>query len=57
MFKNLKNYKKKPLSVEVLLIKSNQIYSQAKKIEKWSKNLYVKIPIVNTKGFDIKQNY
>ena len=50
MFKNLKNYKKKPLSVEVFADQPDQIYKQAKKIQEWSKNLYVKVPIVNTKG-------
>ena len=48
--KILKVTKKKPLSVEVFADKSNEIYSQAKEIKKWDKNLYVKIPIVNTKG-------
>ena len=56
----VKNYKsqclkilkitKKPLSVEVFADQPDQIYKQAKKIQEWSKNLYVKIPIVNTKG-------
>ena len=50
MFKNFKNYKKKTFSVEVFADHSDQIYKQAKKIKEWSKNLYVKIPIVNTKG-------
>ena len=50
MFENFKNYKKKPVSVEVFADKPNEIYDQAKKIKKWNKNLYVKIPIVNTKG-------
>ena len=56
----VKNYKsqcmkilkllKKPLSVEVFADSPNEIYNQAKKIKDWDKNLYVKIPIVNTKG-------
>ena len=54
MFKNFKNYKKKPLSVEVFADVPNEIYVQAKKIKEWSKNLYVKIPIVNTKGLHFK---
>ena len=48
--KILKITKKKPLSVEVFADQPDQIYRQAKKIQEWSKNLYVKIPIVNTKG-------
>ena len=48
--KILKITKKKPLSVEVFADQPDQIYKQAKKIQEWSKNLYVKIPIVNTKG-------
>ena len=48
--KILKITKKKPLSVEVFADNPDEIYSQAKKIKEWSKNLYVKIPIVNTKG-------
>ena len=48
--KILKITKKKPLSVEVFADESHEIYKQAKKIKEWSKNLYVKIPIVNTKG-------
>ena len=48
--KILKIKKKKPLSVEVFADQPDQIYKQAKKIQEWSKNLYVKIPIVNTKG-------
>ena len=49
-FKILKITKKKPLSVEVFADEPHEIYKQAKKIKEWSKNLYVKIPIVNTKG-------
>ena len=48
--KILKITKKKPLSVEVFADQPDQIYKQAKKIQEWSRNLYVKIPIVNTKG-------
>ena len=42
--------KKKPVSVEVFADKPHEIYKQAQKIKDWNKNLYVKIPIVNTKG-------
>ena len=48
--KILKITKKKPLSVEAFADQPDQIYRQARKIQEWSKNLYVKIPIVNTKG-------
>ena len=48
--KILKITKKKPLSVEVFADDSHEIYNQAKEIKEWSKNLYVKIPIVNTRG-------
>ena len=48
--KILKITKKKPLSVEVFADQPDRIYTQAKKIQDWNKNLYVKIPIVNTKG-------
>ena len=48
--KILKVTKKKPLSVEVFADKPNEIYNQAKKIKSWSKSLFVKIPIINTKG-------
>jgi len=48
--KLLKITKNKPLSVEVFADNYKEIYSQAKKISKWSKKLFVKIPIVNTKG-------
>ena len=50
MFKDFKNYKKKPLSIEVFADNPNEIYFQAKKIKGWNNNLYVKIPIVNTSG-------
>ncbi len=42
--------KKKPLSVEVFADKPKEIYKQVKKIHSWNKSLFVKIPIVNTKG-------
>ena len=48
--KILKVTKKKPLSVEVFADSPNEIYNQAKKIKSWSKSLFVKIPIINTRG-------
>jgi len=48
--KILKLKKKKPLSVEVFADEPAQILNQANKISLWDKYLFVKIPIVNTKG-------
>ena len=48
--KILKITKKNPLSIEVFADTPKEILNQAEEIAKWSKNLYVKIPIVNTKG-------
>ena len=46
----LKVSKDKSVSVEVFADKPKEITEQAIKISKFSKKLYVKIPIVNTKG-------
>jgi transaldolase len=59
----IKNYKKfslelcelinktnKSVSFEVFADELNEMYDQAKVISQWSKNIYVKIPVVNTKG-------
>ena len=46
----MKIIKNKPLSVEVFADNQTEIYNQAKKISGWSNNIYVKIPIINTKG-------
>tara|TARA_B100000963_G_scaffold221252_1_gene192833 strand:+ start:296 stop:994 length:699 start_codon:yes stop_codon:yes gene_type:complete len=56
--KNYKNYslkilkvcKKKPISFEVFADNSSEMLKQAYKINKWGKNVYVKIPVVNSKG-------
>ena len=48
--KILKITKKNPLSIEVFADTPKEILNQAEEIAKWGKNLYVKIPIVNTKG-------
>ncbi len=56
--KDYKNYskkilqicKKKPVSLEVFADQLNQMGEQAIKINSWGKNVYVKIPIVNSKG-------
>ncbi len=57
--KNYKNYslkllnvcKKKPISLEVFGESFNEMYHQAMEINSWGKNVYVKIPVVNSKGF------
>ena len=56
--KNYKNYslkllkicKTKPISLEVFGDTSNQMLRQALIINSWGKNVYVKIPVVNSKG-------
>jgi transaldolase len=49
--KILKVCKKKPISFEVFADNSKEILQQAYKINSWGKNVYVKIPVVNSKGF------
>ena len=41
---------KKPISFEVFSDELDEMYIQAKKISSWGSNVYVKIPIVNSKG-------
>ena len=56
--KNYKDYslkllnicKKKPISLEVFADTPDQMLRQANLINSWSKNIYVKIPVVNSKG-------
>ncbi len=56
--KNYENYsmkilrvcKKKPISFEVFADNKNEMLKQAYKINNWGKNIYVKIPVVNSKG-------
>ena len=56
--KNYKNYshkilkicKKKPVSLEVFADQYNGMKMQALQINSWGKNVYVKIPVVNSKG-------
>ena len=56
--KDYKNYskklldicKKKPISFEVFADSHNQMLKQANIISTWGKNVYVKIPVVNSKG-------
>ena len=56
--KNYKNYslkilricKKKPISFEVFADEPNEMLKQAYRINSWAKNIYVKIPVVNSRG-------
>ena len=56
--KNYKNYSKKllkicktkPISLEVIADKFKEIEKQAYEIKSWGNNVYVKIPIINSKG-------
>jgi transaldolase len=48
--KILKVCKKKPISFEVFADDAREILKQAYKINTWGKNVYVKIPVVNSKG-------
>ena len=43
--------KKKPISFEVFADQFNKMFDQAIKINTWGKNVYVKIPVINSKGF------
>ena len=46
----LKFCKKKPISFEVFADEPKEMLKQAYKINAWGKNVYVKIPVVNSKG-------
>ena len=48
--KILKFCKKKPVSIEVFGDNYSSMKEQALKINKWGRNVYVKIPVVNSKG-------
>ena len=48
--KILKVCKKKPISFEVFADNFKDMLNQAYKINSWGKNVYVKIPVVNSKG-------
>ena len=48
--KILKICKKKPISFEVFADNFNDMLKQAYEINSWGKNVYVKIPVVNSKG-------
>ena len=48
--KLLKNSDLKPVSLEVFSDSLEEMYNQGKTINNWGKNVYVKIPVVNTKN-------
>ena len=48
--KILKVCKKKPISFEVFADSFKDMLKQAYEIDSWGKNVYVKIPVVNSKG-------
>jgi len=48
--KLLKACKKKPISLEVFADTNDQMLRQAKIINSWGKNIYIKVPVVNSKG-------
>ena len=48
--KILKICRTKPISFEVFADNKKEILKQAYKISKWGKNVYVKIPVTNSKG-------
>ena len=48
--KELLKITKKPISFEVFADDENNMIIQGKKIKSWGKNVYVKVPIVNSKG-------
>ena len=48
--KILKVCRKKPISFEVFADNPKEMLRQAYKINTWGKNVYVKIPVVNSKG-------
>ena len=48
--KLLKICKKKPISFEVFADDHKNIINQALKIKNWGKNIYVKVPVTNSKG-------
>ena len=50
-FKILKICKKKPISFEVFADDQKEMLKQAYTINTWSRNIYVKIPVVNSKGY------
>ena len=55
--KLLKYVKNKPISLEVFADDQKSMINQGKKINTWGKNIYVKVPVVNSKNkFSGKSN-
>jgi len=48
--KIIKICKKKPISLEVFADEKKSMIDQGKKINTWGKNVYVKVPVVNSKS-------
>ena len=48
--KNILKITNKPVSCEVFADDEKNMISQGKKISKWGKNVYVKVPVTNSKG-------
>ena len=48
--KNILKVSNKPISFEVFADNANEMISQGHKISKWGKNVYVKVPVTNSKG-------
>ena len=48
--KILKVCKKKPISLEVFADKEKSMIKQGEKISTWAKNVYVKVPVINSKN-------
>ena len=48
--KSILKLTKKPVSCEVFADDTKGMISQGKKISKWGKNVYVKVPVTNSKG-------
>ena len=48
--KNILKVSNKPISFEVFADNANEMISQGYKISKWGKNVYVKVPVTNSKG-------
>ena len=53
--KILKICRKKPISLEVFADEYNEMKNQALEINTWGKNIYVKIPVVNSRGIFMKK--
>ena len=48
--KKILKISKKPVSIEVFADNDEEMISQGKEINSWGKNIYVKVPVTNSKG-------